>query len=266
MKLNLIDNQMLSCANSLVKILNKSYLIKTPFCKHIASYSNMYQYVVYCSFVKKLFNRKDTKILDWGGQYGHVTKILSTFFQNVDLYLPISVNDYEKEKDLKTFINEFHNLFEIKQVKNGFKHEIINLPDKSYDVVISSGVLEHVREEGNNTESDALKEIHRVLKKDGKLVIWNLPHKLSFVENINRILGRSVHDFKYTKNQIIKLAFDSNFTVEFIDQHEFFHMSIRRFLSFIVGVKFAWLIDYQISKLPFIRNFFQHFTLVFKKL
>jgi ubiquinone/menaquinone biosynthesis C-methylase UbiE len=266
MKLNSIDNQMLSCANSLVRILKKSYLINTPFCEHIASYSNIYQYVVYCSFVKKLFNKKDIKILDWGGQYGHVTKILSTFFKNVDLYLPISANDYEKKKGFKTFINEFHNLFEIKEVKNGFKHETINLPDKRYDVVISSGVLEHVREEGKNTESDALREVHRVLKKNGKLVIWNLPHKLSFVENINRILGRSVHDFKYTKKQIIKLASDTNFTVEFLDQHEFFHMSIRRFLSFIVGVKFAWLIDYQISKFLFIRNFFQHFTVVFKKL
>jgi hypothetical protein len=152
MKLNSVDKIMLNCANSLVNKLKNSYLIKTPFCKHIASYSNIYQYVIYCSFVKKLFNKKDIKILDWGGQYGHVTKILSTYFTNVDLYLPLSVGDYEIKRCIKTFINEFHEIFEIKNTINGSQHEIINLPDNSHDVVISSGVLEHVREEGKNKE------------------------------------------------------------------------------------------------------------------
>ena len=266
MKLNSVDKIMLNCANSLVNLLKNSYLIKTPFCKHIASYSNIYQYVIYCSFVKKLFNKKDIKILDWGGQYGHVTKILSTYFTNVDLYLPLSVGDYESKRFIKTFINEFHEIFEIENTINGFQHEIINLPDNSYDVVISSGVLEHVREEGKNKEIDSLKEIHRVLKSDGRFIIWNLPHKKSFVEFINKILGRSVHEFKYTKNEIIKLAFESNFEIEFLDQHEIFHMSIRRTLSLIIGVKFAWIMDYKISKFPFIRNYFQNFTIVLKKL
>jgi hypothetical protein len=79
MKLNSIDHQMLRCANSLVKILKKSYLINTPFCKHIASYSNIYQYVVYCSFVKKLFNKKDIKILDWGGNMVMLQKFFLLF-------------------------------------------------------------------------------------------------------------------------------------------------------------------------------------------
>jgi hypothetical protein len=85
MKLNSIDHQMLRCANSLVKILKKSYLINTPFCKHIASYSNIYQYVVYCSFVKKLFNKKDIKILDWGGAIWSCYKNSFYFFQKCRL-------------------------------------------------------------------------------------------------------------------------------------------------------------------------------------
>jgi len=259
------DNEMLNCAISLVNKLKNSNLSTTPFCSHVNSYSNIYSYSVYCTLVKNIFQDTEKKILDWGGQYGHVTNILSTYFKNVCLYLPVSVQEYEKKK-IKTFISDFHYLYGISNIKNGLCHEKINLPDKSYDCVISSGVLEHVREEGKNTEIDSLKEIHRILKPDGLLIVWNLPNKYSLVEFINKIMNRSVHDYKYNKKDLLRMTTMSGFKIEILERHEIFNMSIRRALSFLFGIKLSWKLDYIISKFPIINIFSQHFTLILRKI
>lgn len=52
--------------------------------------------------------------------------------------------------------------------------------DNSFDCVIGAGVLEHVA-----MDYESLKELYRVLKPDGRLIITNLPNKFS----LRRIYG-----------------------------------------------------------------------------
>ena len=261
MNLKKCDKQMEVLANNMVDTLNKSYLGNTPYVKHINSYSRVFQYVIYCSMVKDLFPDKSSKILDWGGQYGHVSLILSSFFSNVDCYLPTSVKSYEETKGIKTYISEVHELLGVRNVKHGLNGDYIDLPDNSYDVVISSGVLEHVREESEKaTEVDLLKEIHRVLKPNGCFIYWNLPHKFGSVELLNRSLGRHVHDFTYSKSDVINMMNESGFEIMNMDKHEFLNMIGKSILSCFIGRKGAWTFDYNLSKLPLIRRYFQHFT------
>jgi SAM-dependent methyltransferase len=55
--------------------------------------------------------------------------------------------------------------------------------DSSFDMVLSSGVLEHVP-----MDYESLKEIYRVLKPDGLFLVTFLPNRYSYTECAARIL------------------------------------------------------------------------------
>jgi len=78
--------------------------------------------------------------------------------------------------------------------------------DKYFDVVISSGVLEHVP---NDYES--LKELYRIINNDGYLIITFLPNKLSYTESLNRLLNNRGHRRKYYLREIKKSLLHTGF-------------------------------------------------------
>ncbi len=98
----------------------------------------------------------------------------------------------------------------------------LNLENKneSFDVVLSFGVMEHVREcydslygkrEFKNEEFRFMQEIYRVLKKGGLNIIMSLPNKYSWTECLANFKGISAHPYKYTKKCIDKLIKMSGF-------------------------------------------------------
>jgi len=60
--------------------------------------------------------------------------------------------------------------------------------DNSFDVVIGSGVLEHVP-----NDSESLKELYRIIRPEGYFVMTMLPNKYSYTEWLNRRLGNPGH-------------------------------------------------------------------------
>jgi SAM-dependent methyltransferase len=60
--------------------------------------------------------------------------------------------------------------------------------DDTFDAVVASGTLEHTA-----MDYESLKELYRVLKVNGRLVITYLPNRLSFEEWYNRKVRRGEH-------------------------------------------------------------------------
>lgn len=79
-------------------------------------------------------------------------------------------------------------------------------PDASFDAVVGSGVLEHVP-----FDYESLKELHRVLKPAGRLILTYLPNIRSAEEWRLRWLKRPAHLRLYSKSQTLNLLLHTGF-------------------------------------------------------
>jgi len=83
----------------------------------------------------------------------------------------------------------------------------ITLPfaEGTFDVALSMGVLEHVRETGGD-ELQSLTELARVLRPGGTLIVLHFPQKSGLVETIlhrtSRSKTRHLHEFRYSKEDV----------------------------------------------------------------
>ncbi len=225
--------------------------------KHLDRLGVIFCYAYYAALTRQEVPR-DAVVCDWGGQYGHVSKLLRPYFAKVICYVP-DRTEFEVEY--------FHSLFgvsDIVQFGPGYGVATLPLVDESVDAVISSGVLEHTREFGV-PEADSLREIWRVLRPGGKLLIWNLPRRWGSVELLNAALRRSIHPYKYGRRDIVPLLEEAGFEITLLDQHELLNLSSRNFLGKVIGHVNAWMLDYYLSKTVLFGALAQHFTVVAQK-
>ncbi len=85
-------------------------------------------------------------------------------------------------------------------------HAALPFDDHSFDCVIGSGVLEHVA-----MYYESLKELYRILKPNGRLIIANLPNKFSCAEFMSRNFGKGGHQRLYTKSKISSMLKSAGF-------------------------------------------------------
>ena len=86
-------------------------------------------------------------------------------------------------------------------------HLSIPYADASFDIVIGSGTLEHTA-----MDYESLKEVHRVLKPDGTLVITYLPNALSVAEFKRRnVLKKPCHRRLYRRREMKQLLLHTGF-------------------------------------------------------
>jgi SAM-dependent methyltransferase len=253
---------------TLLPLLNKivGSVISEPIYKqkgtsHIDRLGAIAQYSYYVSVVRHFVKDLNADILDWGCQHGQVTKLMSHFFKNTRCYV-LKDDSYYNEYGLEYW----HKVLSVAagSVVFGADPAKINLPPCSMDVILSSGVLEHVHEIGGD-DVQALSDINRVLKMGGLLFIWNLPFKYGSVEMLNHLLGRWHHDRRYTKKEVVSLLERSGFEIIFFDHHELMNMMTRNIIGKVIGHDNAFIIDYYLSKLPLFNLVAQHFTIVAKK-
>jgi SAM-dependent methyltransferase len=69
--------------------------------------------------------------------------------------------------------------------------------DDQFDAVIGSGVLEHVP-----NDSESLKELYRVIRPGGHLIVTFLPNRYSYTEWLNRTLRYPHHLRRYRISEI----------------------------------------------------------------
>ncbi len=225
--------------------------------KHLDRPGVIFCYAYYTALARQELPA-DAIVCDWGGQYGHVSKLLRPYFGKVICYVP-DRTEFEVEY--------FHSLFgvsDIVQFGPGYGVATLPLPDESVDAVISSGVLEHTREFGV-PEAESLREIWRVLRPGGKVLIWNLPRRWGSVELLNTLLRRSIHPYKYRRRDIVSLLHDAGFDITLLDQHELLNLSSRNLLGTLFGHRNAWVLDYYLSKAILLGAVAQHFTVVAQK-
>ncbi len=86
--------------------------------------------------------------------------------------------------------------------------DVVQLPYDSnqFDGVIGSGVLEHVA-----MDYESLKELYRILKVNGRLIITFLPNRLSYGEWQMRRKGQVAHRRLYSPRLIRELLLRSGF-------------------------------------------------------
>ncbi len=145
------------------------------------------------------------KVLDWGCGMGQMTYLLKRRGMHVTSYDVRDKDDILPPVPLSAAIDRI------------VSQEPTHLPfeDARFDAVLSCGVLEHVdefSEPGN--EGKSLLEIARVLKKGGKLLIYQLPQHAAWQESIIRKLKLGyAHPRRYKTNEIHRMLAKSNFDV-----------------------------------------------------
>ena len=159
--------------------------------------------------LRKVINKHDEKtksltILDAGSGDGININFLLNFFQNRKIKIRLTALDYNKVR-LKRLIKtkniniEYGNLLNIKH------------PKEKFDFILCSHVIEHIE----NCDV-ALKELKRVLKKDGFLIL-SVPNEGCLLSQIrNNILQRKIlkytdHKHFFTKKSLLKLSKKAGF-------------------------------------------------------
>jgi len=76
--------------------------------------------------------------------------------------------------------------------------------DQEFDIIIASDVLEHILD-----DQKAVKEWHRILKVDGKVIVF-VP-AFNFLQSSHDLINH--HHRRYTKDQLIRIIKKSNFEI-----------------------------------------------------
>ncbi|HEX3941300.1 MAG TPA: class I SAM-dependent methyltransferase, partial [Acidobacteriaceae bacterium] len=134
-------------------------------------------------------------VLDWGCGKGHVSKLLR------DLGPKVESCDIAADRDDSAFGQKIPIVQKWHIPVTSLHHEY-ELPydDATFDVVLSVGVLEHVR---NDRASVA--EIARVLKPGGLFYCFNLPATLSWTQKVSHLRKDFYHDRLYDEGLISNL-------------------------------------------------------------
>lgn len=207
---------LLTTSYSFLKILNEEKKKLPSDYQNIRDIGFLKDYYKYLQLIKNL---DPQNVLDWGAGNGHVSYLLKNG-------LGISTDSFCVNPDPRT--ENFLNKLELNLIISIDKFD---LPFKSstYDVVISSGVLEHVNEYGGDL-SHSLNEIIRILKPQGYFVIWRLPFAFSIWEYFRYLLNHWYHPERYTPLQIKNLCEKYNLEIVEIGLDGIFFVSFRCFL------------------------------------
>jgi len=212
-----------------------------PGTAHIDHIACIMQYVFYTSFVRAWLPNSDASILDWGGQHGQVSLLLSRYYKNATCYV-LEGDEYDRNYGL----SEWHRLLDVKGVVRASDPKKIILSQK-FDAAISSGVFEHVTECGGD-ERTSMEELHRIIKPGGLLFLWNLPRYYGR-EFFYPLVGRSApHLRRFRKKEIVDLLHGSRFKILYLSTHEILPLRVLKVLSPIVAADRLVYFDYRLSE------------------
>jgi ubiquinone/menaquinone biosynthesis C-methylase UbiE len=160
----------------------------------------------YVAITSRIARESLEPVLDWGCGQGQVTSLLREG--------AVDVTAYEWSPDAPA--DDEVVLLERYPVEAHRSSDPVRLPfpDNSFRCVLSCGVLEHVQRPG-----ESLDELHRVLQPGGRLLIYKLPNRFSYLEVIARWLGLYYHgaltyDRVYTRKTSMALLLEHGFSID----------------------------------------------------
>ena len=135
------------------------------------------QMLEYEQIADRLAADQPGRVLDWGCGAGQVTSLLRARGLDVTAY------------DWRPGVPEpvVRPLEHYPEVRAHISSEPVKLPfdDRSFDAVLSCGVLEHVHD-----PDGSLEELKRVLAPGGTFYVYKLPNRSSYLEAIARVANR----------------------------------------------------------------------------
>jgi ubiquinone/menaquinone biosynthesis C-methylase UbiE len=133
----------------------------------------------YVAIADRVAREQPGRVLDWGCGHGQISHLLGQ--RGVD----VVAFDYVEGRELAVVGIEL-----FPEVERYVSGDPVLLPfaDHHFDTVLACGVLEHVQQ-----PEDSLRELHRVLRPGGRLLIYKLPNRLSYLEAIARRAGMYYH-------------------------------------------------------------------------
>jgi SAM-dependent methyltransferase len=144
-------------------------------------------------------------VLDWGCGWGQVSQLL--------LERGLQVESFDYREGAELHVEALPAFPEVSAYLSG-DPVALPFPDAHFQSVLSCGVLEHVQH-----PEASLKELHRVLRPGGRLLIYKLPNRFSYLELIARRVGLYYHgmwpsDRVYDRNLAVDIVTRNGFRVD----------------------------------------------------
>jgi 2-polyprenyl-3-methyl-5-hydroxy-6-metoxy-1,4-benzoquinol methylase len=178
--------------------------------------SKMYMEEIHRDIIdnKKYFRGK---ILDFGTGSGIMAVLMAyigcnSFGIDIKGFDEIDGNTRATEKmeiDQKKIWFKFEKKY--KNLKLSHYKDKIPFEDNFFDVIIAYAVLEHI---DDKNIPKVMKEIKRVLKPNGHLLISRLPRKLSYIEYLAKLMKIGHHKRLYGDKEIINLLKKNSFLIK----------------------------------------------------
>lgn len=164
--------------------------------------------------VEKTVSDRNCRILDFGTGCGIFAILLSKKYKEVyaidtvDNKSQTDPNFKDTPQKQRIIWNDLEKEFGVK-----FSHYnglYIPFPDNYFDAISTYAVLEHVSPEDLDI---VMKELSRVLKKDGLMFVFKFPRKLSYTEHFMKLAGFGGHDLLYGDKEGRDLFLNDGFTI-----------------------------------------------------
>jgi ubiquinone/menaquinone biosynthesis C-methylase UbiE len=137
------------------------------------------QMLEYLAIADRIAAETSGPVLDWGCGFGQLTQLMR------DRGVEVEAFDYRQGAAPGTVALERY-----PGVLAHVSGDPVKLPfaTGSFEAALSCGVLEHVQR-----PEASLAELHRVLEPGGRLYVYKLPNRLSYLEALARVTGLYYH-------------------------------------------------------------------------
>ncbi len=194
----------------------------------------------YIAIADRIAQRQPGRVLDWGCGHGQVSHLLR------ERHVDTVAFDYREGS-----AHEIVRLEHFPEIEAHASGDPVLLPfaDDEFDTVLSCGVLEHVAR-----PAESLREIHRVLRPGGQLLIYKLPNRLSYLEAIARRTGMYYHgalpdDQVYDRRSILSLLLANGYRVDGFRRTNMLPLTIEHPLAMRFSA-LIWRLNVGLARVP----------------